>query len=446
MRNLLTAAAAAAIIGCKDEAPADIEVGPSALVFDGARPANLLLISVDTLRRDALGRYGGGDTPTLDALFEEGVALDAHKSCSNWTYASMICALAGAGTEQLGFEPYGAYGGGAPEPLPGEIALLGELLGVAGYAGGIVTTNPFLGKRYQMTGGLELVVETSWEQPASADVVTDEALALADALSRGGDPWFLHAHYLDPHAPYAPPEGYLDGLDALAPIDFDLGTPAGITEVTSAYPDLDADTQALIREHAWLRYRGAVRYTDDELGRLLDGLRDRGLLADTLLLFVSDHGEQFWDHGNFGHGHKVYGEEVDVAALFWAEGLQAAAFTEPTTHADLAPTALVGLGLEGWDFQGRVIGRDPDPDFPWLAHHYDGSSTIQSAQRGDMKLVYSWADGHFELYNRGGDPAEAADRYAPGDPDAAALWALMAPQTERLLELYPEPGVSLAGP
>ena len=69
---------------------------PGIVTFEGTPPTNVLLVSLDTLRRDRVGRYGGGaNTPFLDALFDRSIVLDNHRSCSDWTAPSMTCALTG---------------------------------------------------------------------------------------------------------------------------------------------------------------------------------------------------------------------------------------------------------------------------------------------------------------------------------------------------------------
>jgi len=166
----------------------DTALPAAELVFDGARPRNLVWISVDTLRRDHVGGYSDvvRSTPQLDAFLREGVALRNHRSCAPWTYPSMACAMSGAYGFETGFIP------GPQDPFPDEIELLAERLSSAGYATRLVGAQPFLEPAINLVQGFDEVQVDPYAPAGALAGAIEHAL---DDLRVGGDPWFLHVHY-----------------------------------------------------------------------------------------------------------------------------------------------------------------------------------------------------------------------------------------------------------
>jgi arylsulfatase A-like enzyme len=418
-----------------DEAPvaaADCSRSTSPLTFSGC-PQNLLVITADTFRPDLLGRYGGAaDTPVIDALLGESLVLEDHRSCSNWTYVSMYCVQTGSYELQTGFIP-ATFEETGVHLVPDEQVLVSEVLASSGWQTGLVTANTFMSSNVNMAGGFE---EERLHAGAPARYITDSALELAGAFD-SERPWYLHLQYLDPHAPYSPPAAYLEGLEALPPIDYDLTTDAGQTEMVEAYPSLDPETQALIRQHVMVRYLGELAYLDDQVGRLLEQLEAAGRLADTLVVFMSDHGEQLGEHGTFGHSEGLYEQENRAIVAFRGAGLAPGSWDGPTTHADLWPTIFDALGMEiPGHFGGVPLGQRGDDD-PRYGLRMDDDGGLQMVERGGVKLIYAWTGGK-QLYRLEGDPGEQVNVYDPDDPEVIALWELLWPAVNAASDLYPQ--------
>jgi len=412
---------------------ADADLGAPLLAFDGPPPTNLLMISVDTLRRDRLGRYGGSaPSAFLDGLLAEGVALDDHRSCSNWTYVGMLCALTGADAVDLGFMPTTHVG--APPILPGSVETLAETLGRAGYQSSVITANTILGVSYGMSHAYQRIDEGPAGGGAGEVVAT--ALRQIDSGWPDASPWFLHLHFIDPHDPYNPPGSYLEGLDALAPLSLDVWRGDVLEQVAASAGDYSAEEMTLIREHLRLRYNAEITYLDDTLAGLWRALQDRGLLEDTLVVLYTDHGEQFFEHGAVLHHQGVYQEETDAVAGFWARGLRPAAWGAPTTHRDLVPTLLMALGVAApASVTGAIVGTRPEVCARY-AESMDEEIATMSVDHGGLRLVYDW-DGRLSLYDREGDPQERYDLHTPGSEDAAALWGLLSPRAHQMAPLHP---------
>ena len=387
-----------------------------------APPQNVVMISIDTLRRDRVGRYDGSDrTPTLDAVLAAGVTLDDHQSCSNWTYASLLCALGGR---------YNAEAGIAPEsddldtdPLPQGVRLLGEVLRDQGFHTRLVSANHFLSARFSFDRSYDRIVnDTEW----SATELVDTAVAEATALAGRDEPWMLHLHFLDPHLPYEAPGVFGADVSDLAPIDWDVTTKTGLAAVTERWEGLGDDEQALIRAHLDRHYDSQLNYLDHQLGRLMGELTTLGVLDDSLVVIWSDHGEQLWDHGQVAHRKALYSEETGAIASFLAPGLEPVAWDEPTSHVDLAPSVLelmhlsVPKGMTGAPLGSRSA------DCPRFADCFAGDATQQSVDQDGWRLIYRWS-GQRELYDLRADPQELNDLWVDGHEVGEELWQALEP-------------------
>lgn len=396
-------------------------------------PTNVLLIGLDTLRRDRIGRYNpeAADTPFLDGLLRDGLALDDHRSCSNWTYPSMLCVLTGQDLLDVGFFP-SANNADRPDVVPGSIAMLGDWMHTFGYTTGIVSGNLLLGPTY----GLDRAYGDRVVLPGeSAGVVASQAILTMTRLQEADAPWFLHVHFQDPHLPYDPPDSYLDALDSLPPIDTDVSTREGLDAIHEDLDELSAADRAVLQSHLRVLYDAQISYLDDQLAQMFEYFDAQGWLEDTLVVVVSDHGEQLFDHGDYAHQKGLYHEESDAIAALWAKGIEPTRWTAPTTHADLVPTVLDALALpRPTKVTGRIVGTRVDTCARY-ADVLDDDGGSQSVDHDNLRLIYHW-DGGIELYDRTSDPTESVDLHTPGNQDSAALWSLLGDRVTTLAELH----------
>lgn len=386
-------------------------------------PRNVLMVSVDTLRRDHVSRYGGGSTtPFLDSLLASGLALDDHRSCSNWTLPAVLCALSGRDPVTMGWFPEGTLG--VSGPLPAGTRLVAGMLAEAGFATALVSANPLFGPK----SGFGADYGQAQTGMFDADVVVSRGQELLATLRASGKPWFLHLHLIDPHSPYRPKEGWapppVAGVNPALPMQ----------GIENQWPKMDPATRAATLASVKGLYAAEVRYTDDALRRLFAELDARGDLDDTLVVLWSDHGEQFQDHGAWQHGVDLHDEETAALGGFWMKGMTPVAWTGPTTHADLVPTLLDALGLPApVPMTGVVVGWRA-ADAPRFAEVLKGQYTLQSVDSAGWRLTYGW-DGSMRLWHHAEDPAGTRDLYTPDHPEAKRLWALLEPQVARLAAL-----------
>ena len=325
------------------------------------RPPLVLLVSVDTLRADRLGAYGSdrGLTPRLDELAARSEVFEAAYAPASFTVPSMSAVLTGRHPRQNRILIN-------ENVLLPSVPTLAEALHAAGYRTGAVVSN------FVLRGGtgLEQGFERYDDRQPQAEVArglperiapdtTDDALELLDQLRSGGRPTFLWVHYQDPHGPYTPPE------DLLAEqMEAERGRPGAERRLPFGKDHRGLDgipTYQRIRENDQVgfyraSYDAEVRFTDAEIGRLLDGVAARGLLEDAVVVFLADHGEglgedDYW----FAHGEYLSDPLVRVPLFLAAPGRAPGRRTEVVGLVDVLPTV---LGLVGVPPPEGVIGRD----------------------------------------------------------------------------------------
>lgn len=272
-------------------------VAAAACGHRGAPPdaPSIVLISIDTLRRDHVSAYGyeRETTPRIDQTASEGALFLNAVSVSNWTLPSHMSLMTGLPPSLHRVEDDGSR-------LPASVMTLAEVLQQDGYTTAGVTSHVYLGEQFGFARGFDRYTN-QWNKRA-ADV-TDQAIAWLEEAD--DDPVFLFLHYFDPHWNFDPPEPF----DArFGPADAHYGDIEYLKHhLDPANPLPDDVLDDVVR-----LYDGEIAYTDHEIGRLLDWLREKGRLDHTIFALVSDHGEEFGDHGGFGHGTHLYGEVTRI--------------------------------------------------------------------------------------------------------------------------------------
>ena len=399
-------------------------------------PSNLLLITIDTLRADHLSSYGyeRSTSPVLDRLAAEGVRFD--RPAVQWpktgpSFASMFTST------------YPKDNGivrriGTPVPL--EYSMLAELLSEQGFSTGAVVSNGAVASEFNFDQGFDRYVET-WKaeavegDPNRAALVTDSALALVDEFDDQG-PFFLWVHYLDPHFPYTPPEGYADRFiddefyDPTVRISIDYQKPRKQMNGIGRKKVLEGRDELAFYE---ARYDAEILYADSEIGRLLELLGEAGRLDTTLVAVTSDHGESLGEHlYYFDHGRFGFQTCLRVPLIFHYPGvLEPRVDPQPVQLVDLAPTLLEFAGAElpqgvwrqGVSLVDRLLGSEENQS-PRLAFSEAGYAQEKGWQRivqdDRYKLVrvrveteQIWLGGAgepFVLYDLGEDPDETINR------------------------------------
>jgi len=411
--RLLCAAAVAACLACR----------PSA-----ERQPDVIVYLVDTLRADHLGCYGyGRDTsPRIDAFAAESVLFEDAVAQSAWTRPSVTSLL-------TGLDPHSHRVQERLDGLPESFDTLPEILRREGYQTAAFVSSAVITAKFGFGQGFDTfrqrVKETIEPERPTSEWVNEEALRWLE--QRDPDrPFFLFLHTLDPHMPYRPPEPF---RRRLAP---DADPRAGGVEEVVALRDGLRPTTAHDREEIPALYDAEIAGNDAAFGRLLAELRARGLYDPLLLVFVSDHGEELFDHGGWEHGATLYQELVHVPLLLkLPRGVGAGRrIGEKVRQVDVLPTILDVLdgetprGIQGRSLLPLLQAPSRRPPAAFSSLDLDGRR-IESVVLGDRKLIHTLAHNQrpvgLELYDLASDPGERRN-LAAANPDAvrALSWLL----------------------
>ena len=308
---------------------------------------NLILISLDTLRRDHLGCYGYGlgTSPELDRFAERALRFDRAFTPQPWTLTAHMSMLTGLYPSVHDVAKDRGLGEGAET--------LAERLHAAGYTTlAVVDRVIFLDPRFGFDRGFDLYHQL----PDAAATKRDHILELID--DAGDAPLFLFLHFYDAHSDRAhlPYESRPEDLDALAG-EFDPSRRwcDGQGQCASAYLRGLLDRKEVLegeaRDHLEALYDAGIKSLDREIGALLDGLERRGMLETSVVLITSDHGEEFFEHGRPLHS-QCYDECVAIPFLLYAPGGATGQSAELASLVDVMPTFLELAGLPPGDSQG----------------------------------------------------------------------------------------------
>jgi arylsulfatase A-like enzyme len=377
---------AAALLAC---APDDV----------GAPARNLILISIDTLRADRLGAYGyeRATSPALDALARRGTRFDVAVAESSWTLPSHVSLF-------TGLEPY-VHGVNLPTlRVAADVPVLPEILRQHGFRTLAVTGGAFLSRRYGFERGFEFFPDAELRFGAALEVV-ERRLASIGSDER----FFAFIHTYDVHCPYEPGAAYSERFH----------TPgAEAVESRGRCGNSHFNALALSRgqaAHLSDLYDAGIREADDRLGGFLERLDRAGRLDDTLVVVVSDHGEEFLEHGRIGHQATVYIEALRIPWIMAGPGVDAAVVSEEVGLADVLPTLLALLGIDDERADASLMRAGSHRERPPRISLNRWKGTLVSVVDGPMHAVYDKRDLSFRLFDWRADPTEQTD-LAGNDP------------------------------
>ncbi len=405
-----------------------VVVGCSRPAAHATRPDNVVLVVIDTLRRDHLATYGYARNPApfLDQLAREGAAFDAITPAP-WTKPATVSLL-------TGLHPVHHQAVDRLDRIPPAALTLAERLRGAGYHTLGMSANGWVSAPFGFDRGFDqFLLADSLKAPA----LNRELLPRIDRLE---PPFFLYVHYIDPHLPYEPEVGW-DGKPLAAA---ERARPVTVEEVDAPHflhrsPELLARARDL--------YDGEIRSVDDALRAVVGRLTQRGLMAHTVLVVTADHGEELEDHGRMSHGQSVYQEVLQIPLVIRSPRLPAGRRPGRASLMDVVPTLLDLLGIErsGDDpLDGVSLAPQlaqlprktapPEADRPFLSYldFVDGAGL--SLIRGSHKLVLAKNPYRKELFDLAADPHERTNLL--GRPGTGGVFAQLAGDLARLFNGY----------
>ena len=450
---------------------------------------NILILLMDTARAQSFSSYGYEriTTPNIDALAEESVLYEQAIATGCWSLPSQISMLTGLFPSKHGaHELHLSYSHHYPT-LP-------EILRDAGYTTLGVSPNSWMSDEFGTTYGFDTYLKL-WQAlptlPATAAARSNRLINLAHRLNRfytrhlfprrnrarhvnqhvlkllnhSPEPFFLYTIYWDMHLPYYPAGEHATRW-----------RPAGVTtaqvQAVNRNPILfhaeQTDMQAVDFEILRSDYDGALATIDAEIGVLVNTLRQRGQLDNTVLIITSDHGENIGDHGLMSHAYSLHDTLLRVPLLirYPAHFPKGKRVRHQVQLTDLVPTILDLVGIDRpdirEDLQGLSLLNDPDavderPAYAEMVAPHPSVAALNrraglpeetSRPQIDRALrclrttssKFIWAsDGQHELYHLQHDPYELTNCYAH-EPELAATLE------QELMAWQPPTGIPLSAP
>ncbi|MBI5376474.1 MAG: sulfatase [Candidatus Schekmanbacteria bacterium] len=373
---------------------------------------NIVLITVDSLRADHLGCYGynKNTSPNIDRLADSGVLFSRSISQAPWTLPSYMSMLTSKYVYEHGVDV-------ANKILNPRVITLAEILRENGYYTAGFVSAPFLKRSYGLDQGFDVYNEdaaasvSSWSHN---DITSPTLTKLIISFFRqnSSKKFFLFLHYWDPHYDYIPPSPY----DKL----FDPGYQGNMDGRKFKFNNnFKVGMDERDYNHIVSLYDGEIRWTDMHIGLLLKELNKLGLEKKTIIIFTSDHGDEFLEHGYKGHEHSLYDELIHVPLIVKLPDVKFKAKKIDTTveTIDISPTILnlVGIGSLN-DFRGESI-------LPLISGvgEYTNSKAISETSKGfygeyksieiDKVKYIVRSDKKNELYDLKTDPTEKKNIY-----------------------------------
>ncbi|MCZ6785163.1 MAG: sulfatase [Proteobacteria bacterium] len=402
---------------------------------------DIILVSIDSLRADHLGSYGypKPTSPFLDRLADDGVRFENAVSSTSWTLPAHAGLFTGLYDSAHGLVRDGLR-------LAGGHRTLAERLREAGYRTAGFYSGPYLHPSFGLNQGFDVYRSGMTAMPELGDeaardfalndlathreitgpVVARQVAEWLDALPAETGPVFLFVHLFDVHYDYVPPVEYLSLFDP----DYQGTLRPGRLALNPAVHE-DMDPRDL--EHLVARYDGEIRFTDDTVKWILADFGSHRDPNNTILVVTSDHGDEFFEHGDKGHRRTLYDEVVRVPLIFrWPNGIAGGrAVPDQVRLIDVLPTLLAlarvapGEGVQGRDLSPLLRGGALPPEDA-LLELYTPEGTIRALRTNETKLF--WQNGRHSSVDLANDPAERRHRQAEG-PD-------LRPMRKRLAELY----------
>jgi arylsulfatase A-like enzyme len=372
---------------------------------------NLILLTIDALRRDMVGLYNPDSvlTPFIDSLDNRSVLFTNTLSTGPYTQASFPGILTSSYYLEYGQQRH----------LPSGKVMISELLKENGITTAAFHSNPYLSDFFGYNRGWDIFYDSMDD-----DVSNMYPFIRGDALNRkvgswlsgraknSSSPFFLWIHYMDVHEPYIPARQYLEKIESS--IEMKEEEMFGLFKEVLLNRDVsEGDKVGLLKQ----LYRAKILEVDGYVQALFQILGAQDLLDQCLVFIGSDHGDEFGEHGGLSHDGKMYRELIEVPLLLFDPAMSGGEVCELlTSNIDIAPTIAKLFGIKSPpEFRGTSL-------LPVGAYERKGcygeamgksghkeektDRPVYFYQEERMKVIYSEEDGSWSLYDTGDDPQE----------------------------------------
>lgn len=428
----------------------DPRSGANRRLAERLRPRNrfpVVVYLIDTLRADHLGSYGYPlpTSPQIDRFAEDSVLFARAVAQSSWTRSATASLL-------TGLYPRAHTAIGRHNALPAAADTLAERLQRLDYATAGIATNGNVSRNFGFAQGFQSYESLPENIPVEVHQLSDRLNQAAFAWldrhlsERPETPFFLYLHATDPHAPYTPREPFRERFARA--VEPEAGSLERVGALSSGAEPEPGERDDLMR-----LYDGEIAFNDHHFGALLSRLKRLGLYREAMVVLVSDHGEEFYDHDGWQHGGTLFQEQLGVPLIVKLPGNRAAGkvVTSLAEQVDLVPTILdllgepVTPGLDGTSLLPAIAGSSGDGG-PAFAHLDLDGHRLEAVVESRTKLIRPLAagPGGTQLYDLVDDPDEQLDLSLRRPVITGFLESLLASMTEPEDALDTEPAAKLS--
>lgn len=368
---------------------------------------NVVVLLIDTLRASKLRAYNSDSrvrTPVIDRIVERGILFEQAQSPENWTKPAVASLLTGLQPATHGAKTEEAR-------LPDSAELLSEVMKEAGFTTGSFIANGYVSDRFGFDQGWDDY--NNFIRDGRSTEAEDVFREAGNFIERHKDErFFVYIQTIDPHVPYDPPAEYLRMYDASAYSG--IVQPRRTPELLVQAKRKEITFSAADHRRLEALHDGEISYHDFWLGKFMERLEQLGVADDTLLVITSDHGEEFMEHGSYGHGHSIFQELLAVPLIFHMPGKlpEGRRVKHSVSTLNVAQTILDLTGVSGLS---RAEGRSLVPDLlgdvvsgPQVAFS-DFQDIRRVARAGRWKLIMR-ANLSSVLFDLERDPGERRER------------------------------------
>jgi len=389
---------------------------------------NVILLTIDTLRRDVLRCYEGGNfTPFIDSIQNRCIRFNKAHSSGPYTRAAFPGILTSSYYLEYGRE----------KMLSKRRVLISEVLKKAGIVTAGFHSNPYVSAYFDWNRGWDLFYD-SMEDEVDDMVPYIKAKEINNKVGKwlsshiGSEreykPFFLWLHYMDIHEPYIPEQEYIDLIDSSIHLSKD--------EMFKLFKDVllkrdvsDRGKVEILRK----LYCAHVREVDDAVREFFEILERWNVLKNSWVILTTDHGDEFGEHGGLSHDGKMYSELVHVPLIIYEPGREKAEVCNTLVSTiDISPTILYLFGLKPVEtFQGHSLL--PLDNYPVKGVFGEAVDKHGSQEKGEEKEVHYYREKDLKIiYHERGDSWELYDLKA--DPLELKNIAETSPEAERMKE------------
>lgn len=397
---------------------------------------NVVLLTVDALRKDALGCYGSPDglSPFIDSIQHRCIRFTKAHSTGPYTQAAFPGILSSSYYLEYGRE----------ESLSEKRVLISEVLEKANNITAGFHSNPYLSEDFGWDRGWDVFydsidddVDDMTPYIRGEEINRKVATWLSSYAETGKcKPFFLWLHYMDIHEPYVPERKYIDVVDSSIGLDEE--------EMFRLFNDVvlnrDVSDKRVVEILKKL-YHAHVRQVDDVVRELFGILEEKGVLRHCVVIIASDHGDEFGEHGGISHDGKMYSELINVPLMIYEpereEGLVCHTLVSTL---DIPPTIAHLFGLDPVErFKGcSLLPLEEYPEKGVFGEAFDKHGSFETGEEkevhyyreGDLKIIYREREDSWELFDLESDPEETKN-IAEISPFAEAMKEKVRPRVRR---------------